>query len=468
VRSGGALSGYTLSPGSPADTDNDYAIAQTIIRDEDIELTLTGLANTAGIVLAWRTGSPLWQWEKLPDVGGGGSLRVAESGSYIEYNNGTALTALTNNEYVNYWIFATDFFLSSVSTEARFIAVIGQAKHATLASAQAESVLSLALDGFPSAEFAPLWKVTYRTGAGYTSTGKCRIESVERIVGTRLSISSSVSPTSHATLSDLSTSGHPASAITYNGSTGLSSTNVEAALDELDSEKAASSHTHDASDVTSGTIATARLGSGSASSATYLRGDQTWATPAGGGLSLPGYYVDNRWYLLVGGDSYESGVTTYAADTLFWWKIIVMEDISIDGCYIKNWTAPASGKARLGIYAPSATTGLPTSTPVVNPAEIDTSTGATAYKSQTFTPVAVTAGSYWACLVVNASTQFTNLYASAVSLLSIEVGAADSVTVPDRYYTSSHTYAALPDVSAASFSAVTSAAIPYVRWRVQQ
>jgi hypothetical protein len=38
------------------------------------------------------------------------------------------------------------------------------------------------------------------------------------------------------------------------------------------------SHTHAASDITSGTMATARLGSGTANSSSYLRGDQTWAT----------------------------------------------------------------------------------------------------------------------------------------------------------------------------------------------
>jgi len=41
-----------------------------------------------------------------------------------------------------------------------------------------------------------------------------------------------------------------------------------------------------AADLSAGTMATARLGSGSASSATFLRGDQTWATPAGGASTV--------------------------------------------------------------------------------------------------------------------------------------------------------------------------------------
>ena len=60
------------------------------------------------------------------------------------------------------------------------------------------------------------------------------------------------------------------------------------------------SHTHDAGDVTSGTMATARLGSGTASSTTFLRGDQSYATPdhgSIGGLSDD----DHTQYILVDG-----------------------------------------------------------------------------------------------------------------------------------------------------------------------
>lgn len=57
------------------------------------------------------------------------------------------------------------------------------------------------------------------------------------------------------------------------------------ALTAADIGAAATSHAHAASDITSGTIATARLATGTASASTYLRGDQTWQAIAAGGIS---------------------------------------------------------------------------------------------------------------------------------------------------------------------------------------
>lgn len=68
-------------------------------------------------------------------------------------------------------------------------------------------------------------------------------------------------------------------------------TNVVNLTTEL-SGKAPSSHAHASADLTSGTIATGRLGTGSASSLTFLRGDQTWGTPVGVGDALVALTLD--------------------------------------------------------------------------------------------------------------------------------------------------------------------------------
>ena len=50
----------------------------------------------------------------------------------------------------------------------------------------------------------------------------------------------------------------------------------------------AASYYTNATNLATGTVPTARLASGTANSSTFLRGDQTWATPAGGGSGSPG------------------------------------------------------------------------------------------------------------------------------------------------------------------------------------
>ena len=68
---------------------------------------------------------------------------------------------------------------------------------------------------------------------------------------------------------------------TFNGASQLVQLNGSGQLPTLNGSNL-TSVTINASGITAGTIGTARMGSGTANSTTFLRGDNTWATPSGG------------------------------------------------------------------------------------------------------------------------------------------------------------------------------------------
>jgi hypothetical protein len=160
---------------------------------------------------------------------------------------------------------------------------------------------------------------------------------------------------------------------------------------------AASLHVHSGADITSGTVATARLGSGTANATTFLRGDQTWAA-AGGSETLPASIIDAKGDVIVGtaadtaarlavgadgqvltadssqttgqrwalplihhinttipattvGSTYSAASGGSHAQTLILLPLVVSTPLSLTALNVKVTTLESGATARLGMYA---------------------------------------------------------------------------------------------------------------------
>lgn len=96
------------------------------------------------------------------------------------------------------------------------------------------------------------------------------------------------------------------SAANWRSTLGLGSAATSAA-----SEFATVAHAHSATDITSGTMLTARLGSGTADSGKFLRGDSTWSSLLPEGIALGGTTPGVNLPLINSQQVWSSGVTHY-------------------------------------------------------------------------------------------------------------------------------------------------------------
>ena len=169
---------------------------------------------------------------------------------------------------------------------------------------------------------------------------------------------------------------------------------------------AASLHVHSGADITSGTVSTARLGTGAADASTFLRGDGTWA-----GTAAPGWYTDLFYSGLMGpiGAVHGGGGTnmgTLATGFIYFWRVLPMCDVTIDGTSVVVGVGGGAGAlVRVGIYA-ADTTGMPVGSPLCDSGSLGCS--ATGNLNATFSSAVLKGGRfYWAFIMSNSATMQT-------------------------------------------------------------
>ena len=214
--------------------------------------------------------------------------------------------------------------------------------------------------------------------------------------------------------------------------------------------------TLDGSQLTTGIVPTARLGSGTASVNTYLRGDQVWAVaPAGGGV-FPGL-ISGRYY----DTSFSVSVTqassgTRTADTIYGVPIYIPGTYTMNQIACQIATGGAGGTLlRLGIYS-AAATGLP-ATLLVDGGAI--AADVTGLRTATLS-LALAEAWYWLAFLSNGGPSTYGFTASQVDVFG---QTSLSATAGLYCVTASQTYGSLPG----TFPAVTYASAgPKIALRV--
>lgn len=181
LANGFSISNYTIVGTGSSDADAQFDLGGGTFFDEDLQVDIVSsnsptpgtwqqdLAGPALIPVLYRSGTG-WVRDTPTNF-------VLKAGTATpRYNTEAAgvwgLTDVPNNQYSTVWVIATNNLTYPV------VAIMGQAADSN--SGQVENIewSSLNLDGFPSVEFRPLYKIVFQCSSSYTNTIKARFTKV--------------------------------------------------------------------------------------------------------------------------------------------------------------------------------------------------------------------------------------------------------------------------------------------------
>jgi hypothetical protein len=151
------------------------------VHDEDNHTDLDA-KGTGSYTRVWFVGSTVRFTTNSPTL-------VQVTGTYPDINTWNGSTFSTNeagvNKFFNLWVGVAPMADDARSQQYRLFIVQPQKQHDSLASAQAETTLNLNMAQFTmlGPEYVFRYKLTGRTGGGYSTVGKWRIEAIELLTG---------------------------------------------------------------------------------------------------------------------------------------------------------------------------------------------------------------------------------------------------------------------------------------------
>lgn len=189
--------------------------------------------------------------------------------------------------------------------------------------------------------------------------------------------------------------------------------------------------------------------------------------------SIPRFYEDDIYSGLMGFNHASIGgggsALVYGQNLLVLWRIMPVQDVTIDGVqFLVNTDGGSGALARVGIYGQASTTS-PTGAPLVDSGTIGVNVSNGTVVTAAITATALSAFTpYWGAFVTNSATLSVRWLANGISN-TIRAGSIDAGQVNTSNHSLrrvAHTFGALPSSPTAPFTTAY-ADIPGVLWKVQ-